>query len=93
MKAHQAMMDHCEKCMKAAKDAGMGEEPEESEKVAPSGDAAKIAALEKQVADMAKTNAETLELVKKLPANAIIPQTGAVAVEKTAVFEDLLVAK
>ena len=30
LKAHQAMMDHCEKCMKAAKDAGAGEETEET---------------------------------------------------------------
>jgi hypothetical protein len=32
MKAHQAMMDHCEKCMKAAKDATEGESPAEEEK-------------------------------------------------------------
>ena len=35
MKAHDAMMTHCEKCMKAAKDAGAGEEPEEADKTAP----------------------------------------------------------
>jgi hypothetical protein len=31
MKAHAAMMDHCEKCMKAAKDAGAGEQEGETE--------------------------------------------------------------
>lgn len=64
MKAHQAMMDHCEKCMKAAKDAGAGEEPEGGEKVAPvAADAVVKAAVDAAVAPL-KTQLD--ELVAKL---------------------------
>jgi len=83
MKAHTAMMDHCEKCMKAAKDAGMGDEPEPEEK---DGEKAALSALTKQVADLT-------EIVKKLPANQTIPATGAGGAQKSVEFEDLLVSK
>ena len=86
MKKHQAMMDHCEKCMKAAKDSMEGEEPEEE----PKGDKA---ATDPEMVKMQAQITELTELVKKMPANATIPHTGATEVAKTVGFEDLLVAK
>ena len=56
MKSSQAMMDHCEKCMKAAKDAGAGEEPEAADKggegEGEKANSLKIDALTKAVADL-----------------------------------------
>jgi hypothetical protein len=88
VKSSQAMMDHCDKCMKAAKDGMDGEEPKEEEKNAPTGDLVKA---EARIAAMEKSLAETVELLKKLPANTIIPHTGAGGtVSKVAEFESLL---
>lgn len=86
MKAHSAMMDHCEKCMKAAKDAGAGEEPEgesEAEKakrLAAGGDP--VAKLTAENAALTKKVDDLVELVKKIPA-AGVPHTGAGAVQKS----------
>lgn len=99
MKAHQAMMDHCEKCMKAAKDAGMGEEHEESEadKVAKAA-AAKAAAdaaaatdpVKAEIAALTKTVADLTEKLAKTPAGPI-PITGAGAdLTKSVEFQSLL---
>ena len=78
-------MDHCEKCMKAAKDAGAGEEPEaDGEKNAPQGDLIK-AAVE---AALAPLKTEVAALTEKLAKTAApgqqIPLSGApVLVQKS----------
>ena len=95
VKSSQAMMDHCEKCMKAAKDAGAGEEPEEADKVAPiAAEAVVKAAVDAAVAPL-KTQLD--ELVAKLAKTAAPggPHSGApVPVEKTApsAFDELVAA-
>lgn len=107
-KAHEAIQDrheklgeHIEKCMKCAKDASEGEEPEAAEKTAPTTDLAKFAALETQIAAMAKAHTDSLkELTDKLAKTAqpIAAHTGAVdPLAKTAPgvpagFEDLIQA-
>lgn len=75
-KAHEAIQDrheklgeHIEKCMKAAKDAAEGEEPEEAEKVAKAADKAvedKFAALQKSLEELAAKNAELEKTQKDL---------------------------
>ena len=86
MKAHQAMMDHCEKCMKAAKDAGAGEEPEEADKAAP----VAADAIAKAVTDaLAPITTELAALKAKMattPASAP-PHTGAGAVDKSVTID------
>jgi hypothetical protein len=78
VKAHQAMMDHCEKCMKAAKDAGAGEEPEPEEKAAP---VAEDAVSKAVTAALAPVLAEMATMKAKLEATPApgqqIPATGA----------------
>jgi hypothetical protein len=59
MKAHDAMMEHCDKCMKAAKDSMGGDEPAVEEKEADKALAAKIDGLEKTVADLVTKLATT----------------------------------
>ena len=84
IKGHQAMMDHCEKCMKAAKDAGAGEEPEEADKNAP----VAANAIAKAVTEALKPIADEIAALKtKLaatPANAPAHTgAGAGAVDKS----------
>jgi hypothetical protein len=91
LKAHTAMMDHCEKCMKAAKDAGAGDEPE-AEKVAPVTANADVEALTKANADLSKKFDDLLAKLAATPA-AGAPHTGAAAVAKTAnPFDELIEA-
>lgn len=91
VKHSAAMMEHCEKCMKAAKDAGMGEEPEEDktekgESEAEKATSAKIDALTKAVADL------TEKLSKTAAGN--IPASGARMDKAEAATEfDSLLAK
>jgi hypothetical protein len=77
-KRHEAFGDHIEKCLKCAKDAAEGEEPEAAEKVAKAADE-KFAALEKaltdlsaahatQVADMKKAHEDLVKKLEKTPA-------------------------
>ena len=75
MKAHQSMMDHCEKCMKAAKDMGEGEEPEKAAALTPPApEDTNAAAITKAVtAALAPLTAEVEALKAKLattPANS-----------------------
>jgi hypothetical protein len=108
LKSHQAMMDHCEKCMKAAKDAGAGEEPEgdAAEKAAKTAaDAAAAAAAADPItkavtAALAPVLAKVDELEKKIattPAPQNIPATGASMVAKSvtadAAFGELIAAQ
>jgi len=96
LKSHQAMMDHCEKCMKAAKDAGAGEDGESEQEKAARVAAEKVAT-ERAAADaadpvakavaaaLAPLTAEIEELKKKIattPAPAAIPHSGAGEVGK-----------
>jgi len=78
VKSSQAMMDHCEKCMKAAKDAGAGEEPEPEEKITP---VAEDAVSKAVAAALAPVLAEVTALKAKMetiPApGQQIPATGA----------------
>jgi hypothetical protein len=53
------MMDHCDKCMKAAKDAMGGDEPEEGKEEADKALTAKIDGLEKAFADLSAKIAAT----------------------------------
>ena len=80
MKAHQAMMDHCEKCMKAAKDAGMAEEPEAGDKEEKNAPVA-ADAIAKAVKDALAPVVADLEAFKAkvaaTPAAQNIPATGA----------------
>ena len=97
LKAHQAMMDHCEKCMKAAKEAMDGEEPEPEKKEA----VASADAISKAVADaLAPVVAQVTELkdkISKLPAAAAMPTTGASADQRVskadAAFGELIAAR
>ena len=87
VKAHQAMMDHCEKCMKAAKDMGEGEEPEKAAALVPAVEDTNAAAITKAVtAALAPLTAEVEALKAKLAttqANVLqMPATGAAAVGK-----------
>jgi hypothetical protein len=108
LKSHQAMMDHCEKCMKAAKDACAGEEPEgdAAEKAAkaaadPAAAAAAADPITKAVtAALAPVLAKVDELEKKIattPAPQNIPATGASMVAKSvtadAAFGELIAAQ
>ena len=91
VKSSQAMMDHCEKCMKAAKDGMEGEEPE-GEKAAGGGSLSKEA--EERFAAIEKGLSEQMELLKKLPANSTIAHTGANAdLGKFSSFEALLLTQ
>lgn len=63
MNKHEALGNHIEKCMKAAKDAAEGEEPEAPEKVTPSTDFKK--ALDEALAGLTKSFNEKLEAVEK----------------------------
>jgi len=92
VKSSQAMMDHCEKCMKAAKDSMEGEEPAEGEKAAEAGDLSKAA--EAQITALQTKFDELLAKFDKLPAPGAIPNTGVDLSKnsKTAVFESLLTA-
>jgi hypothetical protein len=91
MKAHAAMMDHCEKCMKAAKDAGAGEQADESEAekaakaaaAAAAANADPIAKLTAENAALSKKFDDLMELLKKTPAGGA-PHTGAVDLSKVA---------
>ena len=88
MKAkHEQMGEHIEKCMKAANAAMEGDEPE---KAAPAGDLAKVE--DPRVADLQKAVADLTELVKKMPANTTIPNSGVDLSKnsKSAGFETLL---
>jgi ABC-type phosphate transport system auxiliary subunit len=92
VKSSQAMMDHCEKCMKAAKDSMEGEEPAEGEKAAEAGDLSKAA--EAQITALQTKFDELLAKFDKLPAPGAIANTGVDLSKnsKTAVFESLLTA-
>jgi len=61
MKAHSAMIDHCEKCMKAAKDAMDGQEPQEEDKDKDGEKAlqARIDGLEKSLKDLTEKLSKT----------------------------------
>jgi hypothetical protein len=95
MKSSQAMMDHCDKCMKAAKDT-MGEEQpaEETEKALPAADLSKaatdrFAAIEKaQAAQDAKLDT-IVKALEKVPAGGA-PHSGADPVKKAASPFDVL---
>ena len=82
MKAHAAMMDHCEKCMKAAKDAGAGEEHEETEAekaakaAAAAGSNPAIEALTKQNKELSDKFDALLAKLATTPAGGA-PHTGA----------------
>lgn len=90
MKAHAAMMDHCEKCMKAAKDAGAGEEPEAAEKGAAAPELAKQIdeAVEKATGPLAAKFDELMKKLEKTPAGGA-PHTGADPVHKANPFDVL----
>jgi hypothetical protein len=92
VKAHQAMMDHCEKCMKAATDAGSGEEPEEGDKVAPGADLIK-AAVEAAVTPLKTELAALTDKMSKIAAPGA-PHTGATGAAKsvTTAFDELVPA-
>ena len=89
LKAHQAMMDHCEKCMKAARDTAGGEEPEKALALAPPPalDPNAEAITKAVTAALAPLTAEVEALKTKLaatPANVLqMPHTGATAVAKS----------
>ena len=93
MKAHDAMMDHCEKCMKAAKDMEGGEEPEKAAALAPpsqetvDADAITKAVTAAVTAATAPLVSKVDELEKKLaktPANVLeMPHSGAANVAKS----------
>ena len=89
VKSSQAMMDHCEKCMKAAKDSMEGEEPAEGEKAALTGDLSKAA--EAQITALQTKFDELLAKVDKLPAPGTIAHTGVgEGVNKVSEFHSLL---
>lgn len=67
-KKHEEVGEHIEKCMKAAKEAADGNEPDEAEKVTPAGESEAIKALTEQVAAMAKSQAELTEKLAKTAA-------------------------
>ena len=99
LKASQAMMDHCEKCQKAAKDAGAGEEPEEGEKAAPvavTGQEAILKAQGEKIDALTQTLADLTEKLSKTAApHQNIPASGApVPVQKSApsAFDELVEA-
>jgi hypothetical protein len=99
MKSSQAMMDHCEKCMKACKDAMEGEEAEKEEKNAAQPDLAKTVA--DAVTAAVKPFSDKVEALEKkmatTPAVQDLPHTGADAANKVvnidAAFGELLAAK
>ena len=97
VKAHQAMMDHCEKCMKAAKDAGAGEEPESADKAAPAADDAVAKAVTAALAPLVTKVDELEKKLAKTPANVEMPHTGAgtglsKSIEANADFAELIKA-
>jgi len=67
---HEAVGEHIEKCMKAAKDAAEGEEPEEAGKVAAD------PAVAKKLDDLTASVAELTKQLSKIPAPGA-PHTGA----------------
>ena len=86
MKAHEAMIDHCEKCMKAAKDAAASDEPEgetEAEKVAKAAAAAAAAGENPAVTALSKKFDDLMAKLETIPA-IVAAHTGAAAVVKTA---------
>ena len=99
LKSHQAMMDHCEKCMKAAKDGMDGEEPEPEKKEAVAGTPEE--ALTKAVAAALAPITTELEALKAkiatTPAPQNMPHTGAGQVSKALTvdeqFGELIAAK
>jgi hypothetical protein len=83
---HEAVGEHIEKCMKSAKDAMEGDEPE---KAADTVDLTKIE--DPRIAAMQKSIDDLSELVKKLPAPGVIAHTGVGdGLAKVSEFQSLL---
>ena len=81
---HEALGEHIEKCMKAAKDSMEGEEPEKAAA------APELVKEDPRIAEMQKSLESLSELVKKIPANGSIPHTGVGdLMQKSSGFEDL----
>lgn len=87
---HEQMGDNIDKCMKAAKDAGAGEQPEEGEKAAPAGELGKAA--QEQIAALAKQVADLTAAMSKIPAADQGVNSGAAHAIVKGVFAELLPA-
>jgi hypothetical protein len=87
MKAHSAMIDHCEKCMKAAKDAIDGEEPQEEDK-----DKDGEKALQAQIDGLEKSLKDLTEKLSKTAAPGQAASGAAAATTDASPFAELTAA-